>query len=337
MADNNIYISKSSNYDDNALNEDMRRIRANLDFGNPSRSGYSDTVVPQLFEKFNRWNVNFPDYHLNKTFSKVFFTRPDLNILTSLDTLTDQANSDQLYLYTYKNNPKIIQYLTKYATPFHQFNTFLSNNSQSFEVSDEYIKTVEAGETFTGHQIIYGKNDLESKGSGEIGSKYTDDYNIDIFKMHKIWIDYISKVYRGEFSPKSIYKQRKVLDYAVSVYYFLLANDGETILFWTKYTGVFPTNTSSSIFSWDSESTVKKPELSIKYSYSFKNDLDPAHLAEFNTLSINSYSNTAPVYDENTLSSGTTWVQAPFVDTSKKANGNTVYKLKWYTNISSDY
>ena len=323
----NVYIKET--YSAAELKSDMAKLHHNFDIENLG-NGYSDGVVKKLSTQFNRFKMAFPDEELTKTFAYVFFTRPDLNILTSSTKLSSQADADPLYNYLYKNNPSLFRNLTKYGSGIHAFNVFLSNKAKSFEISDEYIKTVEAGETFTGYKIHYGRNDIESKAAGEFTISYRDNYNLDVFRMHKLWVDYISKVFRGEFSPRNEHKQNKELDYACSVYYFLLGPDQQTILFWSKYIGVFPTNTSSSTYSWDSQSILKVPEPSLKYAYSIKRDFDPTHLAEFNTLSSN-YSTAKPmrVYEEKHLGVGSTWVGAPFVVTSKNAKGETVYMLKW--------
>lgn len=76
---------------------------------------------------------------------------------------------------------------------------------------------------------------------------------------------------------------------------------------------------------------IKQPEISIKYSYSFKNDMDPAHLAEFNSLSSGSATHVR-AYEEANCGMGKTWVGPPFVIATKNASGNTVYKLKWRSN-----
>lgn len=326
--DGSIYIANA--YSETDLRNDMASIHHNFDIANLDGTGYTDTVAERMSREFSRFKTAFPDEELTKTFAYVFFTRPDLNILNSRTELSTQAEQDPLYNYLYNNSPDLIRNLTRYGSTNHSFNVFLSNKAKSFEISDEYIKTVEAGETYTGYKIFYGRNDIESKAAGEFSISYTDNYNLEVFRTHKLWVDYISKVFRGEFSPRSVHKQNKELDYAVAVYYFLLGPDQQTILFWSKYTGVFPTNTSSSTYSWDSQSLLKRPEPSIKYSYSIKRDFDPAHLAEFNTLSA-SYSSAIPVrvYEENHLGVGSTWVGAPFVVTTRNAKGQTAYMLKW--------
>ena len=325
--DSGIYIRET--YNDAELRADMNRIHTDLDIENLN-GGYSDGVITKSATQFNRFKMAFPDEELTKTFAYVFFTRPDLNLLSSNSSLSEQADLEPLCNYLYNNNPDLVRNLTRYGSTNHAFNVFLSNKAKSFEISDEYIKTVEAGETFTGYKIHYGRNDIESKAAGEFSITYRDNYNLDVFRMHKLWVDYISKVYRGEFSPRSVHKQNKELDYACAVYYFLLGPDQQTILFWSKYTGVFPTNTSSSTYSWDSQSILKLPEPSLKYAYSIKRDFDPAHLAEFNSLSSSSSSaSSVSIYDENRLGVGGTWVGAPFVVSSRNARGGLTYLLRW--------
>lgn len=329
-----VYRSSATNYNYSAknLSDDMLKIRENLDMSYRKKNGdFYGGLMPELFRNFNRFKVTFPDYHLPKTFAYVFFTRPDLNIIKEDGSMTYKAAHDDLYNYIWANNKDIMMSLTQYFDKTHQFNTFLSNVAGSFEISDEFIKTTEHGETLTGNKIQYGKSDIESKAAGDFSINYIDDANLSIYKMHKIWVDYISKVYRGEFYPKDDYLMQKVLDYACSAYYFLCGPDGETVLFWSKYFGVFPTNIPSSTLSWSRDSVLSKPSLSINYSYSFKEDFDPVALVEFNQLSTPEAKNSKAraMYDESHVSMGSTFVGAPYIVRDKSAAGRTIYKLKW--------
>ena len=75
----------------------------------------------------------------------------------------------------------------------------------------------------------------------------------------------------------------KTLDYGASVYVFKCGPDGEDVLYWSKYYGVFPTNTGASALSWNlSDSIGDAPKLNIKFKYSFKRDMSPISLFEFN-------------------------------------------------------
>ena len=132
---------------------------------------------------------------------------------------------------------------------------------------------------------------------------------MSITLLHKVWVDYINAVKinrispsRGTSSDSTDYILEKKVDYASSVYYFLLDADGCTIKYYAKYTGVFPTNVPYSAMSFKlGESNIKK--LSIQYQYSFKEDLNPEILDEFIKLT---YSNDMPKRD-NDFRADKTW------------------------------
>lgn len=324
-----VVIAKSSSYTAEKLNADMEKIYYNLDMSYGG-GGFYNGLMPQIFHNFNRYGIEFNDRILPKTFPHVFFTRPDLNVIKSDGSLTQQAKTDELYSYIWNNNSDIIKSLTQFYTQDHQFNTFIHNYAKSFEISDEFIKPTEHGETFTGNKIQYGKSDIESRSAGEFSVTYNDDVNLNVYKMHKLWVDYISKVYRGHFFTRDDYKFGKTIDYACAAYYILCGPDGETILFWSKYYGVFPTNIPSSTLSWSKGSLVSNPEMNINYSYSFKEDFDPIALAEFNELCATkaSKSTARKNYDSNHASMGSTLVGAPYID-AVTVDGRKVFKLKW--------
>jgi len=290
----------------------------------------SSIIRNDMLNKFNRFKIAFPTLELTKTFSYVFFTRPDLNIYNGNgSTLVDKVENDPYFYYLNKNSPQLLRSLTKFFSIRHDFNPYLSNRAESFELKDEMIKTGEYGETFTGWKIKYGKHNVESKTADSFSISYTDDNNYNVYKIHKAWTDYISKVYRGEFSPNRDSITERVIDYACSVYYFICGPDGETILFWTKYTGVFPTSTPSAASSWQKGNQVKFPNFSIPYEFSWKEDMNPASLAEFNIHS-EKYGNAryATTYEAKLGSTGTTFVDAPYVE-SIVTNTNYEFKLRF--------
>ena len=300
-----------------------------------------DDVQKHLLNDFNRYKIQFPDTALGKSFSYTFITRPQLNLYDPDDLthkkLLPNIENDPTYYYINRTNPDCLLSLTKHLSKSHDFNPFLSNKSQSTEISDEYIKTIDHGETYTGHKIKYGKNNIESKTAGQFSISYTDDRKLTIYNMHKAWVDYISKVSRGEFSPASENIVNRILDYAVSMYYILCAEDGETIIFWSKYTGIFPTNIPSSALGYSAGSPVQTPDYTINYEYAWKEDFNPYSLVEFNNLSTVIKSGTTEDfryvknYDSKvTGTGGKTFMGPPFieavVDTTK---GTYTFKLRY--------
>lgn len=318
------FFNDYSSFDDN-----LKIIERNLNIG--VRKSNVDDIRYNMVNKFNRFKVAYPDLQLSKSFSHVFFTRPDLNLYSNSGQLTSRVEQDEVFYYLNKNSPQLLKSLTRDFSKTHDFNPFLSNMAGSFELKDEMVQTVDVGQTFTGHKMKYGRHNIESKTADSFSITYVDDEDYQIYKIHKAWTDYISNVYRGTFHSRSDNIRNRVLDYACSVYYFLCGPDGETILFWSKYTGVFPTNTPSAASSWSRGSHIKLPEFTINYDYAWKEDFNPLSLAEFN---INSKSNKASsftyakTYEPELATTGKTFVGAPFIESSVGAGGYT-FKLRF--------
>jgi hypothetical protein len=288
-----------------------------------------------LIQNFNRFKIDFPDYHLNKTFSFVFFTRPDLLLYTGETiegdqiTLHPQVANDPLYYYLDQSDRELLSSLTFNFSRSHSFLPFLSNLAESFDIQDEFIKTGDYGETYTGYKIQYGKHNIESKTAGSFNVSYIDDKNLSVYKIHKAWVEYISKVFRGEIKPRRDYIHKKIIDYASSVYYVMVGPDGETILFWSKYYGIFPTHTPSSSMGFTKGSMVKLPEYSLSYSYSMKEDFNPFILVELNAQAEAGDYVYQKTYIPQLAGCGNTFVGTPFIETHKNSLGQYTFKLRF--------
>lgn len=290
------------------------------------------TIRTSMIDKFNRFKIAFPEEYLSKTFGHIFFTRPDLNLYGEDGTLLSGPDSDPTFSYLDRTDRALLKTLTSDSfTKKHDLNPFLSNKAESFETKDQVLKTKEYGETFTGYKVQYGTHTIDSDSAGEISILFTEDSNYSVYKIHKAWIDYISKVYRGELTASEYNIRNFILDYAASIYFFLCGPDGETILFWTKYTGVFPTNVPTSEASWQKGNTKGSDQVSISYSYAWKEDFNPAAIAEFNINARRSDEPSyVPTYDRDILSVGNTFMAKPWIELINNDNEYT-YKLR-YTN-----
>lgn len=314
-----------------SLNDSMKIIWANHNI--PSSQSDVDTVKSDMVKKFNRFLIGYPQLQLPKSFAHIFFTRPNLNLFTNskMTALNDKIAADATYYYLFKNCPDLLKSLTSSFDTRHDFNPFLSNMAQSFELADEFIDSMEYGETLTGYKVKYGKNNIKSKTAGTTSIMFTDDSDYRVYKIHKAWVDYISKVYRGEIYADKANIQNRVLDYAASIYYFVCGPDGETILFWSKYTGVFPTVIPSAASAWDKNKVGNMPQYSISYEYAWKEDFNPLSLAEFNiNAGLQNTYTYARTYEDRVVGTGKTFMQAPFVE-SVSTNSGYEFKLKFRT------
>lgn len=211
----------------------------------------------------------------------------------------------------------------------HQFIPILSHACTGIEVADEVLETTETGETYTGWKYLYGTSLIKSKTAGTVSVTFRDDDMLSIYKIMKVWCEYINAVYRGEAEPNSKYLRYHQIDYAIAIYYFLCkATADNEILFWTKYTGCFPTAIPSSNFSDSLGNPIKQPSYTIPFAYARKDDYNPIHIIGFNQLSDTNFQY-MPTYNKETLHVNKSFVGAPFVDTN---NGSMLFKLKFRPN-----
>jgi hypothetical protein len=219
--------------------------------------------------------------------------------------------------------------MTKYlmgGSGGHKFIPVFTDRCTGLDMSDDVLETIEAHESRTGWKIVYGKGNIQSRTAGTVTIGFVDDNMLSIYKMLKIWTEYINAVYHGACLPKAKYRQTHVLDYAISIYYFLTDATGEDILFFSKYTGCFPTAAPASNFSDTIDSPIKIPSYSVSFSYARKDDYNPLNLAEFNHLSEGLGWDGIKVCGEGEWLAHRTFVGPPFVDT--ETNGY-LYKLKF--------
>lgn len=282
------------------LEDKMMEMRASL--GLPIH-GNTDTAKAMRYFMYNRWKT--PDINLahNKGFTYVFFTRPDLNILlpqASGGGIHPQCANHTESAMTWMRNPELFKLLVDSGRigDDNNFNMLLSNAVQSFPVQDEQLNTVESGKSWNDYVAQYAES-YTGRSAGEFDVTFGEDRLYSVITLIKLWITYMDNVARGAWLPSynltgqagtrgtpelhDSHVYTKTLDYACSAYVIRVGEDGSDILYWTKYFGVYPTNTGSSILSWNiGDPPGNRPSPNIRFKYYFKRDLSPISLLEFN-------------------------------------------------------
>jgi hypothetical protein len=306
-------------------------------------SGFSyKKQLNTLATRYNRFKLPNYDMEIKKGFAHVFFCRPQCHLLDSGGNLLEMVAATGSYGDIYDQNPLLVHEICDNAVHHtSDFMYILSNYSKSFSLNDEELHTDTYGRTYTGYKISYGKTNIESKTAGSFSVTFADDRMLSIYKIHRMWTDYINDVYRGKLDPDMNSIMNKILDYVGSVYYFLTADDNETILFWSKYYGVYPTSIPSSQYSWNAGSFVNPENITIQYNYSWKDDFNPTALLEFNAnAKIDSYQGGnlkhAPSFDTSLFHMGSPIVGTPYIerlvsnsDSALPYTDRAVYKLRF--------
>lgn len=293
---------------------------------------------------YNRFKVPDQNLAFNKMTTHVFFTRPDLNLLTCHDGQPGVANEQAMghtdTAMMWRMNPTLFKLLTdaKRCGDDNNFNFLLSEQVNSWEIPDDELQVQEAGKSWNGFFVPYGKN-YTGKQSNVVTCGFDELQDLSIINLLRIWINYIENVSNGAWSPsydlhgksrvnttshKASHVYMKELDYAASAYVFKCGPDGETVLYWEKYYGIFPTKTGASSLSWDKSSPIgNAPKLSIPFRYFVREPMDPISLVEFNLASGIDYNQSVrktdkvtseSSYNPNYNQSARPFMGAPFIE-----------------------
>lgn len=296
---------------------------------------------------YNRFKIPVVDSVLQRGFAHVFFVRPSCNIFKDDGyNLTDALLSLDTFTYIYNASPWVLRELTDMGGQDNDFMLSLSNAVQGFSLQDEVLDADTYGKTYTGYKIAFGRHNLESRTANNLTLTFRDDRNLHIYQIFKAWTEYISGVYRGYINPRTEDIFNKVLDYVGAIYYVVTAEDGETVLFWSKYYGVFPTSAPSTNLNWGSGNYVNPGPVDVTFSYSYKEDYNPFQILEFNYNARsegNMDAGFAPTYDKIAGQMGVTWVGCPFIASNVRAAGGSLdhdtpftFKLRYRPNDDTE-
>lgn len=237
--------------------------------------------------------------------SFVFVTKPTL-FIEPIKPNPDGSEQSTLRSLAYDNmcaDPKLTMYITGENTnpldklivhqlSFDEFSDapslflpIFTNMCRGFSPSDVSMDTVQGFQTKGGYSMMLPTTKIASEAAGQLSMTVSETANLDFMKMLGIWVNYISGISDGTLSANPGMINGNMIDYMSSIYYFVLSPDGQTIKYWCKYTGCYPTSIpySSVSFQKDSWDTVS---FDIPFQYAFKEDMNPEILQEFNMLSL---------------------------------------------------
>ena len=277
--------------------------------------------IENVSKYFDRLYSVYPDQELDShLYQYVFIVRPDLYItnkngLISYDSYapgtsikytgaSSSPKNDALFKYIHEKYPNILNSLKVNSWGEHDFIPFLVGRTESLQIPDFSLKTYKMNQPYTGFNLPYSGHGLESMTGGTFDITFRDDKELRVHKLFHTWEYYIDGVTRNKFCPKTEYIRHNKIDYATSVYCITCKADAETIIFWSKYTGAFPTNVPNSNMSFNLRGTVDS-KITIPFEYFYAESLNPYILVDFNKNAhvVNASTKTGyiPVYRSDTL------------------------------------
>ena len=238
--------------------------------------------------------------------------------------------------------------------PIHTFIPYLTSRVESLQLPDFTLKTNTLVQPYTKYSIPYTQSGIESTTGGQVDVTFRDDRNLSLHKLFYAWTYYQDKVMRDIFKPKKKYLQYNSIDYATSIYDFIVDETGENVIYWAKYTGVIPTQVPLSDLGFNKGGNID-PKFSVQFNYFYCEHMDMDILRDFQYNSLGyiymnriknarnrnaasifrpcSLSDTEPMFNDSTFL-GSNLNGRPVLILTTAPNGERYIKLRWLRNNS---
>ena len=295
----------------------------------------------------------------------VFFTKPDLHIFSYLDL---RGQKGDLHVAGCKLQPQledngVFKNLveTGYAITLSQLQASVSSDnglfmnlltnrkSSALDLTDMQADSYESARNYYGTAINYRKSSETSDENVEFSIEFEDTRWLEVYLMFRAYDEYEKMKWYGKVCPpRQDYIWWKILHDQFGIFKFIVADDGETILHWSQFWGVYPTNVPRSAFSDMPQDGHMK--ITVSFKAQFVEDMNVNTLADFNAICEKNpvYPSGTPVkiYDNNNDRMVMDSVQTPYIIKSdgnyydygnaSRVNKFLTYKLKWYSAFDRD-
>jgi hypothetical protein len=117
----------------------------------------------------------------------------------------------------------------------------------------------------------------------EFTCEFEETKYLEVYHFFKAWDLYRQLKWWGIIQPDDYVVNNKILNDHIAVYKFIVGEDGEQILYWCKWIGVFPASRGRDTFSEIPNEGPLKITINFKVSGWFE-DMEPNILSDFNSL-----------------------------------------------------
>lgn len=278
-------------------------------------NGIYDKHEMDWYNKFNRFGVIDPYNAVTTTKEYIFFTKPDLNILTSSGDLNPKLKNEPFFIDAYQRyRPLMEQLQYSYSYKSGPFLAIISNSVTSgLDLPGVSAATVETSENVYGTHITYRGSTAASHHDVDFSLEFLDTKYLEVYMLFRIYDEYEELKALGKVSPRTDQILNKVLHDQMTAYKIVVGEDGMTILYYARITGVFPLGTNREAFSDMNNSDGQK--LSISFHGHSVKDMDPRILSSFNFIVSSRVSgkNDLPLYDRTNKHVEGSWSSCPYI------------------------
>lgn len=302
-----------------------------------------DRFENDWYNKFSRFGVIDPYNALTTTREYIFFTKPDLCLMNDDYKISNVVSFSPFFIDAinrYNNVARQLQ--SSVGSADLPFMAMLSNAiTSSVDLPGLSSDMVEGPSNVVGTKISYRGTSLKSDESHDFNIEFEDTKYLDVYMLFKMYDEYEKLKWGGflDFTKASSsrwtnYILDKVLHDQISIYKFVVAEDGYRIVYYARITGCSPTSVPREAFSDMNNSEPQK--LTVGWRGHFVRDMDPIILAQFNSLvksRVLSSTRDLPLYNTNIHAMEGEWAVTPFIETrdvvDSKHGNHREYFLRW--------
>ena len=243
-----------------------------------------DEANTKLRTSYNKYHLPVPGAVLRNGKGYVFMTKTNLNLSKELtDGYFEYLKQIGLY-------DDIREMLDQDANDRNRINNgnlipLITNSANGLDIPDLSLKIITSAESFRGWKVPMGRNTVDSRNNPTVSITLRDTNKHLCYHLLRAWIRYIELLDAGLIHRKNYNIEYNILDYAASIFYIVVGEDGEEIQYICKFVGVFPTKDPSGIFS-TSENSLETPiKISAEFQATFFVPMKIELVEEFNALS----------------------------------------------------
>lgn len=252
------------------------------------------------YDDYNRFYIfprNDPYRMLGTTREYIFITKPDLHIFACRSDGSDVMTGTTLNKDLARDNffrdlvdrgyTELLEQL-QYSVKNKKVNPFIPLLS-NYKTANVDLQSVSAGDMDTaanafGTRIFYRRPTDTSDDENEFTIEFKDTKYLECYLLFKAYDVYEQKKYQGKIEPVSdSYIFNKILSDQMTVFKFIVGEDGETLIHWSCIWGCYPKTVPRDVFSELPQDGQLR--FAINWHGAFQNDMDPTILAHFNALS----------------------------------------------------
>ena len=306
--------------------------------------GIYDRYDMNWHKKFTRFGIIDPNNAMTNTKEYIFITKPDLCLF---NTNGDGVNP------ILSNNPFFVDTIPRYTDMAKQLQSSVSAGDGPFMnvLSNAVTSTldipgissddVETGGNIMGTRMSYRGTSYKSDINTDFNLEFEDTKYLDIYMLFKMYDEYEKLKWNAALDFSKCGSDRwqnyiinKVLHDQVSIYKFVVAEDGYRIIYWARITGCYPNSIPRDAFSDTSGSGPQK--LTVGWKGHFVRDMDPVIIYQFNQIvsgMVSKSKKDLPLFNTSRHMMEGSWATIPYVhvqDVATSSHGTRKeYYLRW--------